>query len=70
MRLELKKRILSRVSFDKEKFRIELEYALKKLNRHERQSLKEWVKDEFGAKHPNVINTVFTKESKRIRLGL
>ena len=70
MRLELKKRILNRVSFDKEKFRIELEYAVRKLNRYERQSLKQWVISEFGAKYPNVIERVFNKEAKRIRLGL
>lgn len=70
MRLELKKRILSRVSFNKERFRIELENALRKLDRDERESLKTWVKMEFGAKHPNIIETVFNKEAKRIRLGL
>lgn len=70
MRLELKKRILKRVSFDKEMFSVELENSMLKLNRAERQDLKDWVKSEFGTKYPDTIDRVFIKEARRIKLGV
>ena len=70
MRLDLKKRVLSRVSLNRENFKRELENSLIKLNRQERQTLKEWVIREYGAKYPKLIEHVFKKESMRIRLGL
>ena len=70
MRLELKKEALQVVSFDQEKFHQELEYSFKKLNRSERSDLKKWVMAEFGAKYPRIIERVFNKEARRLRLGI
>ena len=70
MKLEFKKRLIHRVSFNKERFGIELENALRKLNRTDRNSLKTWVKDQYGAKYPNIRQRMIDKESNRIRLGL
>lgn len=70
MRLELKKRVLQKASFNTERFHIELEQALRKLNPSERTDLMSWVKDEFGAKFPLAIDRVFNKEVSRISLGI
>lgn len=70
MRLELKKGILQKASFNTERFQIELEQAMRKLNPNERLDLMEWVKDEFGAKFPSIIDRVFNREARRISLGI
>lgn len=70
MRLELKKMVLLRASFNTERFHIELEQAMKKLNPSERLDLMIWVKNEFGARFPIVIDRVFHKKSDRISIGL
>ncbi len=70
MRLELKKRILQKVRFNRRKFGMELEHSLKKLNRKERRDLITWVKEEFSSKYPNIISRILKKESRRIRLGI
>lgn len=70
MILELKKRVLCRVSSDKEMFGIELENAIRKLNRMEAQELKIWVISEYGTKYPDTIDRVFNRQAVRIRLGL
>ena len=68
MRFEIKKRILQKVSSSKERFSIELEYAIKRLNITERQDFMRWVKKEFGAKHPNIIARIMSKIARQTSL--
>lgn len=51
-------------------FGIELENAIRKLNRMEAQELKIWVISEYGTKYPDTIDRVFNRQAVRIRLGL
>ncbi len=58
--LELSKKILVRVSFDKQLFHKELLKAIKWINdSSELQKFKEWCLIEFGDVYPNIIKRAF-----------
>jgi hypothetical protein len=59
--LELGKKILSVVSFDKALFQKELKKAIRSLKSAEDLNiLKEWCIKEFGKKHRSIIREAFT----------
>ncbi len=61
--LELTKKILVKVSFDRALFQKELNKALKWItDAEEILRFKEWCIGEFGAKYPKVLNKAFRHE--------
>lgn len=60
--VELSKKILIKVSFDRHLFHKELQKAVKWINESdELQSFREWCIVEFGHIYPSILNKVFTK---------
>lgn len=58
--LELTKNILTKVSFDAQLFKKELEKALKWItDAEEIKKFKDWCITEFGSKYPSIIKSAF-----------
>lgn len=63
MMIELSKKILIKVSFDRQLFHKELKKALKWIkDTDELQDFKEWCIVEFGHLYPSIIKRVFLKK--------
>lgn len=60
--VELSKKILIQVSFDKNLFHKELQKAVKWINESDDlQSFREWCMIEFGHIYPSILKKVFSK---------
>ncbi len=60
--VELSKKILINVSFDRNLFHKELTKAVKWINESDDlQSFREWCMIEFGHVYPSILNKVFSK---------
>ncbi|MDX1652961.1 MAG: hypothetical protein R3277_10745 [Brumimicrobium sp.] len=60
--VELSKKILVQVSFDRYLFQKELQKAVKWINKSEElQSFREWCMLEFGHLYPSILQKVFSK---------
>jgi len=58
--LELTKKILTKVSFDAQLFKKELDKALKWItDAEEIKKFKDWCITEFGSKYPTIIKSAF-----------
>lgn len=62
--LEYKKQILVKVSHYPEIFRRELEKAMKRLDKHELELLKDWCFETFSDHHLHIVTDIVTKDAE------